>query len=161
VDQRRGEDRWRFVARSPARTAALEAARIAAPASVPVLLVGPPGSGRGVLAQDLHDHSRRGGGAYVAFDCASTSPDEAERRIFGTGRRGGGSAGVDLPGCLESAEGGSLYLQEIDALSPAAQVRLERYLGSTAGMFQRVGDPAVRTARVRLIASTRRDLAAD
>lgn len=96
---------WRFDASSPARRRALDLARRAAATTLPVLLVGPAGSGRATLAQDLHDHGATHEAPFVTARCATLTP-------------------ATLARLLDLAADGTLYLDELADLPDAAQSEL-------------------------------------
>ncbi|MEZ4409899.1 MAG: sigma 54-interacting transcriptional regulator [Polyangiales bacterium] len=149
-DTRPSADGWRFAAASPLRARALDHARALAPTRLPVLLVGPPGAGKATLAQDLHDHGPRPDGPFIAVDLELIAPDARDAALFGHG---------DTPGLVESAHDGTLFLDEVSLLSPAAQVRLLRLLRD--GVTARLDTAHPRPARVRVVASTAEDLLDD
>lgn len=148
---------WRFTAVSPGRRRALEQARLAAPTMLPVLLVGPTGVGKDVLAQDIHEHSGRRGGAFVAVNCAMLGAERLEGALFGHVRGAFPGAHADVAGLVEAAHQGTLFLDELMELPPAAQAGLLRFLESEHGEYRRMGDARVRRAQVRVIAATNRD----
>jgi two-component system nitrogen regulation response regulator GlnG len=110
----------------------------AAPVDVEVLITGAPGTGKEAIARALHLHSRRADKPFIAVDCGGINEDGQERELFGADGTGGR---------IVDAHGGSLLLSEIDALAPAAQARLMRWLESPRAE----GDP-------RLLAATSHDL---
>lgn len=148
--------RWSFTAESPRREAVLKVAKRAAPFEAPVLLLGSPGSGKGVLARDLHDHSLRAKGAFVRVNCAAIPEMLFESLMFGHAQ--GAFTGATRPsvGFVEQAEGGTLFLDEVGELSLVAQAKLLQLLDS--GEYYPVGSARGRRADVRIIAATNRDL---
>ena len=79
-----------------------------APASMPVLLTGESGTGKGSAAQALHDMSGRSGGPFYARNCGAFAPHLIESELFGT-LAGSYTGAVDRPGCIEMSTGGSLF----------------------------------------------------
>lgn len=131
---------------------------LAAPADVPVLLLGETGSGKEVLARTLHARSRRATGPFLKVNCGAIPPELVDSELFGHERGSFTGATSSRRGWFERADGGTLFLDEVAELPLAAQVRLLRVLQD--GSFQRVGGEAAHTADVRVVAATHRDLAA-
>jgi DNA-binding NtrC family response regulator len=133
-------------------SAAIEAVRAAiarlAPGELPVLVRGESGSGKGLVAGLLHAASARAEAPLVAIDCAALEPANFEPALLGV-RRG-------PPGALREAQGGTLLLDRVDELAPAAQPMLARLLESPAWRY--AGETRQRTADVRWIATSRADL---
>lgn len=148
---RRSAVEWRFGAHSLGRRRAKEEAARVAPSSLPVLLIGPVGVGKSLLAQDIHEHSTAARGPFQTVQCATLRPELALGLLVGMGPREVRPG----PGYLESAQDGTLYLEGVDALPPEAQEALERYLST--GVFLRVGEGKERHGQVRIIASCERD----
>lgn len=157
-DARRQELPWRFLAASRARVQVLDQARRAAPASLPVLLIGPTGSGKEILAHDLHQHSTQRQGPFVSVNCGTLDADRLEAQLFGFVRGAYTGAHADTQGLVEAAADGTLFLDEIGEMAPAVQVRLLRFLESTSGEYRRMGEVKTRHARVRILAATHRAL---
>jgi DNA-binding NtrC family response regulator len=124
----------------------------------PVLLQGETGSGKGVMARWLHMSSPRKDEAFVDLNCAGLSLELVESELFGH-RRGAFTGAVNnKPGLLEVAHRGTLFLDEIGDLELGVQPKLLKALEE--GSFRRVGDHASRSADVRLIAATHKNLGA-
>jgi DNA-binding NtrC family response regulator len=121
---------------------------------VHVLLRGEPGSGREALARALHDSGPRRGGPFVAATCAgaAANPFLVEAALFGA-EVAGRDAPVRRDGKLLLADGGTLYLDEVDRLPLDLQARLVRFLRS--GEVEPANSARVATADVRLIAASR------
>lgn len=158
VATRRTEARWHFTAVSAGRTRALQQCRRAAPTRLPVLLLGPTGVGKDVLAQGLHNHGPCAQGPFVALNCAELSPERLGSELFGHVRGAFTGATADHAGLIETASGGTLFLDEIGEMPEAVQAMLLRFLESEAGEYRRMGDTRLRRARVRIVAATHRDL---
>jgi transcriptional regulator with GAF, ATPase, and Fis domain len=122
-----------------------------------VLIHGETGSGKDLIARAIHAKSRRATQAFVAVNCAALPETLIESELFGHER--GAFTGADRQrlGKFELADGGSLFLDEIAELSPAAQAKLLRVLQN--GQFERVGGAETIRVDVRMIAATHRDLA--
>jgi transcriptional regulator of acetoin/glycerol metabolism len=139
-----------------------EAARLAHIAStnaLPVLVLGESGTGKEVFAQGIHAASPRGRGPFVAVNCAALPRDLIESELFGyVGGAFSGARREGQQGKFEAAQGGTIFLDEIVELSPAAQASLLRVLQE--GEVTRVGAAYGQPVDVRVIAATNRDLAA-
>ena len=127
-----------------------------APTGSRVLITGPAGAGKEVVARVLHEQSRRDGGPFVVLNCATTSPERLELELFGceAGVEGAGAPG--RTGNLERAHGGTLLLDEVADMPPDTQGKIVRVLQDQA--FERVGGDRRVQVDVRVIASTNRDL---
>ncbi len=125
-----------------------------APTSATVLLIGESGTGKEVVAQTLHDLSRRKRQPFLPLNCGAVSPQLIESELFGHEK--GSFTGADRQhrGFFERAHGGTLFLDEVTEMRPDLQVKLLRVLET--GTFMRVGtnDPIV--TDIRLIAATNR-----
>ncbi len=136
----------------------LEMARRVAPFDAAVLLRGENGTGKGVLARALHAWSKRADGPFVTVNCPSLNPELLESDLFGHARGAFTGAVRDAAGKVAAAEGGTLFLDEIGDLPPPLQPKLLRFLQERK--YERVGEAATRSADVRLVAATNRDLEA-
>ena len=144
---------------SPRLLAALDLATRAAASDVAVLLRGESGTGKGVLARFVHARSARSAGPFVVVNCPTLSGELLASELFGHVRGAFTGAVRDQPGRVEAAEGGTLFLDEVGELPPPLQAKLLRFLQDRE--YERVGEARTRTADVRLIAATNRDLEAD
>lgn len=140
----------------PAMARILELARRVAPSDATVLIRGENGCGKGVLARALHAWSKRADSPFVTVSCPSLSPELLESDLFGHVRGAFTSAIRDAAGKVEAAEGGTLFLDEIGDLPTNLQPKLLRFLQEKA--YERVGETKTRSANIRLIAATNRDL---
>ncbi|HWE37058.1 MAG TPA: sigma-54 dependent transcriptional regulator [Isosphaeraceae bacterium] len=134
----------------------LDLARRIAPSDAAVLVRGETGTGKGVLARTLHAWSRRAGGPFVTVSCPSLGAELLESELFGHCKGAFTGAVRDSAGKVAAAEGGTLFLDEIGDLPPNLQPKLLRFLQEK--QYERVGEARVRTADVRLVAATSRDL---
>jgi len=148
-----------IVAESESMLAALDVVARVAPHRTTVLLTGPSGTGKEVLARELHRLSPRAGQAFVAVNCAAIPEMLLESELFGHVRGAFTGAVSDHRGLFEQASGGTLLLDEIGDLPTGLQAKLLRVLED--GEIRRVGDGATRRVDVRVVAATARDLAAD
>jgi len=148
-----------IVAESPAMRAALDVIARVAPHRSTVLITGPSGAGKEVLARELHRLSPRASQAFVAVNCAAIPEALLESELFGHVRGAFTGAVADRRGLFEEASAGTLFLDEIGDLPVALQAKLLRVLED--GEVRRVGDRATRKVDVRIVAATARDLQAD
>jgi DNA-binding NtrC family response regulator len=143
------------IAESPAARRALDQAWRAARSSIPVLLTGETGTGKEVMAGLVHRWSGRAG-SYVPINCAAIPNELMESELFGHIRGAFSGAVATVDGKLLAAQGGSVFLDEIDDTPLNIQNKLLRVLED--GQVTRVGESRPRRADFRLIAATNRDL---
>ncbi|MCC6747715.1 MAG: sigma 54-interacting transcriptional regulator [Deltaproteobacteria bacterium] len=144
-------------AESVTEAAARKLARIAA-AEISVLIVGETGVGKERAAAAIHAQSARVGRPLVAVNCGALPAALLESTLFGHERGAFTGAERTRPGVFESAEGGTVFLDEVGELSPAAQAALLRVLETKR--VTRVGSSAELAVDVRVVAATHRDLEA-
>jgi two-component system response regulator AtoC len=124
-----------------------------------VLIVGATGTGKDLAASALHAWSKRHGSQFVSINCAALPEALAESELFGHERGAFSGAVRDKLGLFESANGGTVFLDEIGDLPPAIQPKLLRVLESQR--VTRLGAVRERPIDVRIVTATHRDLAAD
>jgi sigma-54 dependent transcriptional regulator, flagellar regulatory protein len=124
-----------------------------------VLILGEPGTGKEVVARNLHYHSPRRGRPFVGLSCSETPEDILERELFGYEKGSFGNVTKTRAGCMEAAEDGTLYLDEIGDLTPSLQAKVLRVIAD--GTYERVGGTRLHKANVRIIGATSRDLEAE
>jgi DNA-binding NtrC family response regulator/pSer/pThr/pTyr-binding forkhead associated (FHA) protein len=134
------------------------AARVA-PGTISVLILGETGVGKEVLAEKVHKLSPRGDKPYLKLNCAALSETLLESELFGHERGAFTGAVAAKPGLLETADGGSVFLDEVGELPLSTQVKLLRVIEERT--VQRVGGLRPRRIDVRFIAATNRDLEAE
>jgi len=117
-----------------------------------VLIEGDTGTGKELAAREIHYASARSLGPFVPVNCGALPEALLESELFGHRRGAFTDARSTEPGLVEYARGGSLFLDEIDSLSPRAQTTLLRFLQN--GEFRAVGERPLRKADVRIIAAT-------
>jgi two-component system, NtrC family, nitrogen regulation response regulator NtrX len=127
-----------------------------APTGSRVLMTGPAGAGKEVVARVLHARSRRAGGPFVALNCASMRPERLETELFGTEARGEEPRKI---GTFEQAHGGTLLLDEVADMPLETQGKIVRALHEQT--FERVGGGHRVEVDVRVFASSNRDLAGE
>jgi DNA-binding NtrC family response regulator len=133
--------------------------RQVAPTDETVLICGESGTGKELVARAVHVLSRRAEGPLVSLNCPALSPQLAESELFGHRRGAFTGADVDRTGRFELARGGAILLDEITEIDLPLQAKLLRVLQERT--FEQVGSSETRSADVRVIASTNRDLAAE
>ena len=143
-----------IVGSSHAMQELFQVVRRVAPSRHPVLVTGESGTGKELIARELHRISGRA--AFVAVNCAALPENLLESELFGHEKGAFTGADRERPGLFEAADGGTLFLDEIGELPLALQPKLLRALES--GEFRRVGSSRTRSASVRLVAATHRNL---
>jgi DNA-binding NtrC family response regulator len=130
--------------------------RLVAARMTPVLIEGPTGSGKELVAEALHRLSNRSRKPFVAINCAAIPGDLLEAELFGHTRGAFTGAVHGRTGRIESADGGTLFLDEIGEMPLGLQSKLLRFVES--GELQRVGDNETVKVDVRIVAATHRPL---
>ena len=164
VKQLRAEVEERFgfeniIGATPSIQRVFELIAAVADSSATVLLTGPTGTGKELLAHALHYRSQRRGGPFVAINCAALPQSLLESELFGHEKGAFTGAIRQHRGKFEQADGGTLLLDELGEVPLSTQVRLLRVLES--GEVQRVGGSETLKIDVRLVAATNRDLRAE
>ncbi|HYH97836.1 sigma 54-interacting transcriptional regulator [Hyalangium sp.] len=142
---------------SSAMQRVLELVRVAAPHRVAVLLQGETGTGKEVLARIIHRLSGRGDVPLVVQDCGALTETLLESELFGHVKGAFTGAVADHPGLFVLADGGTIFLDEIENTTPNLQIKLLRVL--EGGDVRPVGGTQVRHVDVRVVAASNRDLA--
>jgi two-component system, NtrC family, response regulator AlgB len=136
--------------------AALDMLYRAAPTQAAILLLGENGTGKSVLAREVHRRSNSKEGPIVTVSCPSLSRELLESELFGHVKGAFTGAVRDTWGKVAAAESGTLFLDEIGELPLEIQPKLLRLLQER--QYERVGENRIRTANVRIIAATNKDL---
>jgi len=147
------------IVRDPAMQALYETARSAAQSSLSILILGETGVGKEVLAREIHRVSPRNKGPFVGLHCGAISDTLIEAELFGHERGAFTGAAQSRPGLIETADGGTLLLDEVGELGAMAQMKLLRVLEERVVL--RVGARTPRPVDVRIVAATNRDLEAE
>lgn len=122
----------------------------------PVVISGETGSGKELLARAIHYQSARKSKPFIPVNCGALPDELFENELFGHLKGAYTNASSNEKGLIAEAEGGTLLLDEVDALSPAAQIKLLRFLQS--GEYRPLGSARAAVADVRIIAATNADL---
>ncbi|HEX7852434.1 MAG TPA: PEP-CTERM-box response regulator transcription factor [Sphingobium sp.] len=127
-----------------------------APADVAVMLLGASGTGKELIARALHDASPRGGGPFVAINCAAIPETLLESELFGHEKGAFTGAVRTTPGKIEGAAGGTLFLDEVGDIPLALQVKLLRFLQER--VIERLGGREAIRVDTRIICATHQDI---
>ena len=136
--------------------ALFEMARQAAGSDATILLAGESGTGKNVLARQIHEWSLRRGKPFVVVNCTTLSEHLLESELFGHMRGSFTGAVKDKPGRLKAADGGTVFLDEIADLAPSLQTKFLRFLQEQR--FERLGGQQTISVDTRIIAASNRDL---
>ena len=156
VQQNGNSDKITLLGVAPAFRKAVELARKVAPTDASVMITGESGTGKEVIAQFIHQHSRRASRKLVPINCAALPEPLLECEMFGHRKGAFTGADRDKPGLLETANGGTLFLDELTEMSLPLQAKLLRVLQD--GVVRRVGsEQQDATVDVRFVSATNRD----
>jgi two-component system response regulator AtoC len=131
-------------------------AKIAASPASTVLLCGESGTGKGLMAEEIHAHSERCGRIFQNITCGALPETLLESELFGSERGAFTDAKRQRKGLIEVADRGTVFLDEIGEITPSLQVKLLRFLEERA--FKRIGGALDIRVDVRVIAATNRNL---
>jgi two-component system, NtrC family, response regulator HydG len=146
-----------LIGRSQPFLAMMELVARVAPSDAAVLLQGESGTGKELVANAIHQLSRRAERPFVAVDCSGLPETLFESELFGHERGAFTGATARTAGLVEAAAGGTLFLDEVGDIPLSIQVKLLRLLET--GTYRRVGSPELRQAEVRIVSATHRPLA--
>ena len=151
-----GSPELTYTSKEPKMQAVFDLAVRAAPTPTTLLILGESGTGKTQLARAIHHHSLEKDGPYVTVNCPSLSKELFESDLFGHARGSFTGAVRDKRGKVAHADGGTLFLDEIGDLPLEIQPKLLRLIQERE--YERVGDPQLRKANVRVIAATNKNL---
>lgn len=151
----RGDALDALIGESEANRRLREQLELLAGLAEPVLLVGADGTPKELAARAIHDRSSRKRGPFISFHVGAFPANVAERLLFGAEKGAFGDAA--LPGALDLAKGGTLFIDDVHLLDAGAQQRLLKLLASDS--FAPVGTDKAKEADVRVVAATSEDLA--
>jgi len=146
-----------IVGKSPAILETQQLIKKVAAAKASVLLMGESGTGKTLIAQVIHALSPRAQYPFLKINCASLPENVLEVELFGLEKGASPGAARAKPGRLEEADGGSVFLDEVEELSLPLQAKLLRFLQERE--FERLGSTRTRKVDVRVIAATAQELA--
>lgn len=149
-------DKYQIIGKSKPIEDVLEMIEKVAPTDARVLITGPNGSGKELVARQLHEKSPRRGGQFVEVNCAAIPSELIESELFGHEKGSFTSAIKQRLGKFELAEGGTLFLDEIGDMSLSAQAKVLRALQENK--ITRVGGDKDILVNVRVLAATNKDL---
>lgn len=145
-----------MIGRSPAFKSVLDLIGRIASCQATVLIEGETGTGKELAARAIHYGGSRAGRPFIPVNCGALPDSLLENELFGHAAGAYTDARTEQPGLVELADGGSLFLDEVDALSPKAQVTLLRFLQDQT--YRPLGSRKERRADVRIIAASNRCL---
>jgi len=148
-----------MIGRSPGMRRAFEIADRVAATDSTVLILGESGTGKDLLAQEIHARSPRAGRPFIAVNCAALPENLIESELFGYERGAFTGASQQKKGKFELANGGTLFLDEIGDMNPVTQAKVLRALENRT--IERLGGLQAIPVDVRVISATLRDLPAE
>jgi DNA-binding NtrC family response regulator len=156
TQQRLSKNSQPYFGDSPAMRSVMAHASTAAENDSVILLLGETGSGKGVLAQWVHEHSIRSSGPFVEINCSTLRGELLANELFGHAKGAFTSAVQDQQGLIEFADGGTLFLDEIGDMDLAVQAQFLKVIEEKK--FRRLGEVKVRQSNFRLICATNKEL---
>jgi DNA-binding NtrC family response regulator len=145
-----------IVGSAPAMREVYRLVRLAAPRTTNVILIGETGTGKEVIAKAVHKLSRRADGPYIRVNCGALHENLLESELFGHIKGAFTGAVENKTGRFEAAHGGTIFLDEINSMSPKLQLKLLRVLQERE--FERVGESRTIRVDVRVVAATNASL---
>jgi len=145
-----------LIGKSDTWKSALEIVQRVLDIDVAILITGESGTGKELVARAIHENGSRKGLAFVAVNCSAIPESLIESELFGFVRGAFTGANATKKGLVEVADGGTLFLDEISDLPFALQSKLLRLLQEKE--YRRIGDTVNRSADIRIIAATNKDL---
>lgn len=153
--QKSGEDKSRLIGTSTAMIQLKQVIERVGPTNSRILISGPSGTGKELVARSIHDASLRKDGPFLVINAASITPDGMELELFGAERGGE----IRKVGALEQAHGGTLYIEEVADMPRETQNKILRVLVEQS--FNRVGGAKKVKVDVRILSSSARNLSQD
>ncbi|MDD2331487.1 MAG: sigma-54 dependent transcriptional regulator [Candidatus Cloacimonetes bacterium] len=150
------EKEWEMIGESPVMLELKNIIKRIAPSTAKILIRGESGSGKELIARQIHTFSTRFNKAFVKFNSAAIPKELVESELFGFERGSFTGAVKGKKGKLEQADGGTLFLDEIGDMELSAQAKILRVIQE--GEFERVGSNQTQRIDVRIIAATNKDL---
>ncbi len=151
-----GQGKFELVGQSAALQKVVEIALKVAPSDASVLITGPSGSGKELIAHLIHENSELSKKPFVALNCASIPDTLIESELFGHEKGAFTDAHSLKQGLAEIADGGTLFLDEVGDISYLVQPKLLRFIET--GTFRRVGGTVEMSVNVRILSATNKDL---
>jgi len=151
-----GEGKYEIVGESPALKKVIDVALKVAGSDASVLITGPSGSGKELIAHLIHENSERAKKPFVAVNCASIPDTLIESELFGHEKGAFTDAHTLKQGLAEIANGGTLFLDEVGDISYLVQPKLLRFIET--GTFRRVGGTVEMSVDARIVSATNKDL---
>jgi DNA-binding NtrC family response regulator len=151
-----GNGKYEIVGQSPALKRVIDLALRVASSDASVLITGPSGSGKELIAHLIHENSQRANKPFVAVNCASIPDTLIESELFGHEKGAFTDAHTLKQGLAEIADGGTLFLDEVGDISYIVQPKLLRFIET--GTFRRVGGTVEMSVNVRIISATNKDI---
>jgi transcriptional regulator with PAS, ATPase and Fis domain len=152
TDLQQVKQRYGIIGNNPALNRAIDVALQVAPTDLSVLITGESGVGKESFPQIIHQNSPRKHGAYIAVNCGAIPEGTIDSELFGHEKGSFTGALADRKGYFETADGGTIFLDEVGELPIPTQARLLRVLET--GEFIKVGSAKVQKTNVRIVAAT-------
>ncbi|MDD5010141.1 MAG: sigma-54 dependent transcriptional regulator, partial [Syntrophorhabdaceae bacterium] len=157
--QRLQQKKEPYFGQSPVMQKVMDLSSLALKNDSPIILQGETGTGKGILAKWIHEHSHRASSTFVEVNCASLKGELLASELFGHARGAFTSAVQDRQGLIEVADGGTLFLDEIGDMDLGVQAQFLKVIEEK--QYRRLGEVRIRRSEFRLICATHRDLLED